>query len=378
MKKVFISCGEQSGDSHAGKLVEALRNNHPALKFSGIVGKELHSKGVEEIFSVDKLSVMGFTDVLWALPRIFNVFYRVKHHILTQLPDLVILVDSPSFNLRLARSLRAKGYQGKLVQYISPSVWAWGDHRIKTMEQSLDLLLTIYPFEKDYFLDTKLRVEYVGNPLVSQLSQAQLKTDWRKKAKVPQSVPLISLFPGSRRGEVLRNLPLMLEAIKHSDFHKYHVVVSVANDVCGEIISEKLSKLPYTAVPVEVAHYELMLESKAALAKSGTVTLELALCNCPTVVIYPLTRLNKFMAKYVLRVNLQHYCIANILSKEELFPEYISKPPTETNIRQALELILNDDLKRKTIKEGCLKINQLLSQQSSAETAASFLGELLK
>ncbi|MFA6914976.1 MAG: lipid-A-disaccharide synthase [Parachlamydiales bacterium] len=381
MSKLFIVTGEQSGDAHAADLVKALKDKCGPLDCYGVVGSALRAQGVKEIARAEDLSVMGFTDVIKVFPRLVRIYKTVRDSILTLNPDVVLMVDATSFNLRLAKSLRKNGFKGKLVQYVSPSVWAWGSHRIQLMADTLDLLLTIYPFEKKCFAETGLKVEYVGNPVLVKANKHSYDTEWREKAGIPKHEDLIALFPGSRQGEILRNLPVMIKAIEQLPQNTYSIAVSSANAICGPLIKQCLEKsaLKSYIVPNAVAHQELMAESAAAIAKSGTVTLELALQQCPTIVAYQLTTLNRLVAKYVLKVNLPYYCIVNILSDEQVFPEYIVNKPTPENLSHSLWQLINDSSERKKCLEGCLKVRQLLStDELMNEKCAKLLAEEFK
>ncbi len=376
MAEVFVVAGEQSGDAHAAALLSALSKTLPGLSYSGVVGAQLRAMGVREIAAAEDLAVMGFSDVIKALPRILRLFYHVRDTILKNNPHTVLLVDAATFNLRMAKALRKKGYQGRIVQYISPTVWAWGAERKKTMSDALDLLLSIYPFEKDHFADTPLRVEYVGNPLIEKLRSWTPSPLWRQQHGIPVDMPLISLFPGSRSGEILRNLPMMLEAAK--EFRNEHAIaISLANPSVAPLIHRLAAeaRVNVAAIPSQAGHYDLIHSSKAALAKSGTVTLELALLSCPSVVAYKLSLLNKWMAKYILKLSLPHYCIVNILAKETVFPELIARQPTSIELAEGLDCLLNNKLRRDAVLQGCEKVKNLLSNVSASENAAAMLAE---
>lgn len=378
MPELFVVVAEQSGDLLAADLIGKLQKEVPDLYSYGVVGNCLRKAGVEEIAGCEELSVMGFSDVIKALPRLIRIFNLVRDAIIRRQPDVVLLVDAPSFNLRMARALRQRGYEGDIIQYISPTVWAWGSHRKEEMAENLDLLLSIYPFEKEHFKDSKLKVEYVGHPLSEKLSAWKPNPCWREDVGIDKDKKLISLFPGSRVGEIKRNLPLMLSAVQHlpSD---YLLAISAANSATHSLINEitSVSPLPYKIIPAESGHYDQMSQSEAALAKSGTITLELALLSCPTVVTYKLSLLNKWMAKYILKVNLPYYCIVNILANEEIFPEYIAEQPTTKNLSDAIDHILNQPSKREKVLQGCNKVKQILSEGNASVNAVALIKEAL-
>jgi len=308
MKHLFLFAGEMSADAY---------------------GTKMRAEGLAGALSMEDFEVMGFSDVLSSLPRLKRQFEHIKQYLFHTQPDIAIFLDSPSFSLRMAKALRRASYKGKLVQYICPTIWAWGKHRIALMAQTLDLLLTIYPFENQYFKDTSLSVKYVGHPLTEIIQNYQYCTNWRQQVGIDPNKNIIAIFPGSRLGEIKRNLPQQIQAAQRvsEKFPNSCIAISCAQERYQDTLSELLkeNRIAYDNLSF-VPHaysYELMRHSRSAIAKSGTVTLELALHRCPTVVVYALTTLNRLIAKYVLRLKMPHYCIVNILLEQQAFPELI-------------------------------------------------------
>lgn len=372
---LFIFSGEQSGDLHGGHLLDNLKKMIPKLLATGVGGPLLRQKGLECILRAEDFEVMGFSDVLKSLPKLLKQFHRVRSYILAAKPDLVVLIDYPGFNLRLAQDLRKYGYKGKIVQYISPTVWAHGRNRINILAENCDLLMTIFPFEAQYYAHTHLKVAYVGNPIQEYISKYQYKEDWKEQAGIPHGMPLISLFPGSRKGEVKKNLPVMMQAIKEirNELPGVAFAVSCAH---AETRSQALKIQNLFLVEKNFA-YEMMRDSCAAVAKSGTVTLELALHGCPTVVAYRLSPLNRFFARYLLRLNMPHYCIVNIICGKKVFPEFIENGFSANNISLALKNLVLDTPERKLCIDGCRETHGLLNMYNASEKAAALIYELL-
>jgi len=379
MKPIFIFAGELSGDMHGARLLKAMHK-----QAVGVAGPDLRALGVEPILQMEDFQVMGFTDVLKSLPRLWKQFNLVRDHILKTSPDLAIFVDSPSFSLRMAKVLRKRGYKGKIIQYISPTVWAWGKHRIQEMEKNFDLLLTIYPFEKSHFANTKLSVEYVGNPICEMIQQHKYDEHWNEVLGIPKTDHLIALFPGSRTGEISRNLPKQLAAAKlilKTD-PKACFAISNAQEknlpLIKHIFNESGLKLDQDVFLVpKQSSYELMRTARAAIAKSGTVTLELALHSCPTIVVYELTRLNRWIAQYILKVKLPFYCIVNILGQRCVYPELIESGFTPENTFKQFIKIYQDGVEREKCISGCKQVCGLLNGDVASEKAAQAILRLI-
>ncbi len=328
---------------HGGKLMQALKELSPDIEFKGVGGSSMQSAGLKPVIPFDSLQVMGFTDVFLALPRIIPLFYSLAKGILKDNPKCVIFIDYPGFNIRLAKYLRKKGYQGKLVQYIAPTVWAWGKGRTQTMAKNLDLLLTIFPFEAQYF--ENLKTVYVGNPLMEELPPLTANTQ-----------KTLTIFPGSRAKEIERNLPLQIEAAHL--FRKTHpdwdLKVSLSDPQYKDLIQRYLKDASFT---------QDLPTGGVCLAKSGTVTLELALRGCPTVVLYQLTKLNYFLAKYVFRISLPHYALPNILLNERLFPEFYQVHIDPKELATALNNLV-------PIEQKAEQLRTLLTKKNASYEAA--------
>jgi len=380
--KVFIFAGEQSGDIHGSKLIDAIYKVYPSKTIVGVGGSRMRKMGLEPILKMEDFQVMGFTDVFWSFPKLWRHFHTLRDYILEAQPSHVILIDYPGFNLRMARALRNKGYTGKIIQYICPSVWAWGKGRITQMTSTLDLLLTIYPFEPTYFSNTTLPVSYIGHPLAESIASYQYRDDWCHNLGIREKAQLIALFPGSRVGEIVRNLPIQLEAAKRlrKEMPQVQFAISTAQPEHRELINSIIRSTPnadrldVVFVPGQF-NYELMRDCRTAIAKSGTITLELALHSCPTVVIYCLTTLNRIYAQYILRLNLPFYCIVNILKGKQVFPELITAGCNPDNVYKSVLGLHRDGHARQECIQSCNEIQALLKTSNSSEAAAHLIFE---
>lgn len=377
MKSFFIFAGEPSGDLHGSHLIQALKERFCDCLITAVAGPRMRENQIEVLLPMEDFEVMGFTDVLASLPSLWKSFYFVRNYILKQNFDAVILIDYPGFNLRLAKALRKQGFEGKIIQYVCPSVWAHGRGRIRHLAETVDLLLTIYPFEADCFADTGLPVVYVGNPLKEYLNKQKTDPLWREKVGLSPDENFVAIFPGSREGEIIRNLNVHLQAAQslRQDNPSLRFAVSCAHPKFKDVIARALASttllLDKDIVIVPKAFsLEMMTDCTTAIAKSGTVTLELALRERPTVVTYLLTPLNKFIAKYVLRVDLKHYCIVNILGKEQVFPEFIESRLPLSQISDALRRLHIEGAQRAICMSQCRAVSARLGEQASSHSAA--------
>lgn len=371
---LFVFAGEKSADLHGEKLLLALRAQRPDLKIIGVGGPKMRAAGMQCIMPMEEFQVMGFIDVFVALPKLFRQFFFIAGQIQKLNPKIVVTIDYPGFNLRMHKHLRKKDFSGKLVHFICPSVWAWGKKRIPLMASTLDLLISILPFEQRLFTGTPLRVAYVGHPLAERL-----KTYTYKPLPFRTDKKIIALFPGSRTKEIERNLPLLLDVCaallqQHPDFH---VAVSISDEKHRSHMQRALKDKGWKEGNVDLAppdfSYELMKAAFMAIAKSGTVTLELALHRVPTVVIYGVSRMDKIIAYDILRIRLHFYCLVNIIAEKEVFPELIGPNFTFDNLYQKAEQLLQEPMRQRMQTACDAIIEQLGVKQTSREAAVEIL-----
>jgi lipid-A-disaccharide synthase len=371
---LFVFAGEKSADLHGEKLLLALRAKNPNIRISGVGGPRMRAVGMNCILKMEDFQVMGFIDVFRALPKLIRQFYFVADEIQKLRPKAVITIDYPGFNLRMAKHLKKRKFKGKLVHFICPSVWAWGKKRIPLMASNLDLLLSILPFEKELFAGTPLPVAFVGHPL-----SERIKTYTYRISSIPADKKVIALFPGSRKKEIERNLRLQLDACRellsrHPDLHP---ALSVSDEKFLPYIQRILQEKGWNSdqislIPAEYS-YELMKSAFLAIAKSGTVTLELAMHRVPTVVVYAVSRLDKIIAYDILRIRLPFYCLVNIIAQAQVFPELIGPSFTLENLTKEAEALLSEPA-RTAMQSACDQILRTLSgKETSKEAAAAIL-----
>lgn len=357
--------GESSGDLLGSRLASALRTAGFDGDLWGVTGPLMRSAGVESLVDMEKFQIHGFVGVLTSLPTIRRQLRSVREEIMRRSPDAVILIDYPGFNLRLAGDLRKAGYRGKIVQYVCPSVWAWGSGRIPKMVERLDLLLTLFPFEPHYFENSSLETHFVGHPSMEE-EQERTEPDY-----------LVGIFPGSRPAEIRHNLEIQLEVAKkmqmlHPDLR---FAISVAKEELRGAIAREVRRSHLEIEMIEESDW--MGRCRLALATCGTVTLELALRSIPTVVVYRPSLLNALLARFIFHINLPHYSIANILVGKTIFPEHVHWVVSTPRISQDAERLFVNGKRRGECIAGCAQVRERLKYTDGAARAAEKILQLL-
>ncbi len=322
MNKVFIVAGEPSGDIHAAKLVSALKVISPKTKFFGNGGDKMSESGVEIIHHINDLSVMGFIEVIKHLPKLLNILQSTVSSIKNIKPDRIILVDYPGFNLRLAKKI--KSLRIPITYFILPQLWAWKESRIKTMKNTIDQSISIFPFEAEWFNSRGLDTFYAGHPFVERNYDLDDKTKFLNKHNFKQDRPIIVLLPGSRQQEIDYHWPIFLKTVSmlNKKMPSVQTVVVKYNNV-------KLNPVP-DHIKIEVSMRSAMKYGTAAISSSGTATLECALANLPTVVCYKMSYVNWILFKFFGKV--KYISIVNLIANKKIIPELIQHRMTAENI----------------------------------------------
>lgn len=338
MNRIFIIAGEVSGDTHGAGLLRELKNLEPDLKVIGLGGPKMREAAGDGIDDwVETAGVVGLWEVLKMYRYFKDKMDAVLDSILEQKPEAVILVDYPGFNLRLAKALRTGGYQGRILYYISPQVWAWKKGRVKIMAKVLDLMICIFPFEKDFYEQSGLRTEFSGHPMVDRV--VTLRRDWKREPG------LVGWFPGSRLNEVRRLFPVMMDAAKVIKTVAPHArfAVSAANETLASHMRNLADEhgMPEAKRWIETGTvYDLMQRAEAGAVASGTATLEAACFGLPYTLIYNVSWPTYVAAKLVVRI--KHLGIVNILAKREVVKELVQGSlNAETLAEATLELLTN-------------------------------------
>jgi lipid-A-disaccharide synthase len=378
---IMIVAGEASGDSHAARLVNAIERQHNnPVNFFGSAGPKMRDSGVEAIVRADELSVMGLAEIGSALPMFYRAFRTLKDEATKRKPDVAVLVDFPDFNLRLAKKLKKRGI--KVVYYISPQLWAWRSYRIKTVKKYVDLMLTILPFERDWYLANGVEhVEYVGNPLVREVHASVSREAYRAANGISGDEPLIALLPGSRRTEIHRILPDMVNAAKLLAGERPQTKFVIAS--AAHVISEQIVAMLHELDPekqldlrlVEGETYDVLNACDAAAIASGTATLEAGILNVPMAVVYKTSSTNYRLLEPL--INAEHYALVNLLARRRIVAELIQNDFTPQKLADELERLLQPSVNRQ-IRTELKKAASQLGEGGASKRAAEFILELLR
>jgi lipid-A-disaccharide synthase len=375
-KKIFLIAGEASGDSHGTHLVQELRKKDPSLEFIGLGGPKMQAAGVKILEDMTQISVLGFGDVVRKYFIFRKIFYRALAEVQRIEPNAIILIDSPGFNLRFAKKIKRKF---PVIYYISPQIWAWGGRRIHTIKKTVDLMLVILPFEEALYRKAGVPCEFVGHPLLDQLSASKDRNVLRNEFKIKPGTRAIGLLSGSRETEVKRILPLMLESakimkdlVKESSFF-----VSQAPNVKTEIYESILA--PYSDLPIQKIEgklYDLLKSLDFALITSGTTTLEATLLGTPFFLLYKAAWSTYVLGKYLIRVS--YLGLANLLVDQKIVPEFIQNDIHPQTIAHEAKYLLETPELYEKMKCEFQTIREKLGSPGASIRAAEAVLKLIR
>lgn len=373
----MIVAGEASGDAHGASLVRAIREAAPQTEFEffGATGPLLRATGVESIVRSDDLAILGLVEIGRALPKFWRAYRQLRTAALERKPDAVILVDWPDFNLKLARSLHRRGL--KIIYYISPQLWAWRSYRARNIKRDVDLLLSILPFEEEWYGERGIEhVEFVGHPLAGEVYAKHDRAEFCRETKLNPRQPIISLLPGSRRKEVERILPPMLEAAalisaRQPDVQFVVVVApSRSSDELRDIMRAQRATpepLPSTIHIVSGKSREALAASDAAAVASGTATLEAALLETPMVVVYKESLINWHVLGSL--INVDYYGLVNLVADESVATELMQDDLNGERLAKELLSLLEPE-RNQEMRTRLREVADQLGEGGASERAA--------
>ncbi len=377
MRYYFIA-GEASGDLHGSNLIKEIKKTDKQAVMRCWGGELMEQAGAAVDKHYRELAFMGFTEVLMNIRTILKNFKRCKENISNFKPDVVILIDYPGFNLRMAKWAKQQNY--KVVYYISPQVWAWKENRVKIIKAFVDRMLTILPFEQAFYKKWNYNADYVGHPLIEAVASFQSTVSGNQqlatadKIQTPSSRPIIALLPGSRKQELHHKLPIMLAVTKF--FPDYTFIIAKAPSQEDELYDKYLKEYP-NVLTVRNQTYQLLSQATAACVTSGTATLETALFGVPEVVCYKAGNISYQIAKWL--ANVKYISLVNLIMDKPVVTELIQEKLTVENLSKELNDILNDTKRIKQMKADYSVLKESLSQHGNASAkAAEIINKLLK
>jgi lipid-A-disaccharide synthase len=381
MTAVFLSAGDASGELHAASFVEALRARLPDARFAGLGGAAMEKAGVELVVQQRELAIAGLVEVFASTRRIIRCWRQLGAALERMRPDLAVLVDSPDFNLPFARRVRRLGIP--ILYYISPQVWAWRRYRVRKIARRADRLAVIFPFEPGVYAGSGLRVDFVGHPLVERLGASCARFPQgqsRQALGLDAGAPVVALLPGSRRNELRHGLRLQLAVARavHERRPAVRFVIALAPSIHRGDVEAVLAR---AGLPedlridlVEGRTYEVVRSADVALAKPGTVTVEVALLGCPLVVAARANRLSAAIARRV--VNLPSFTMPNLIAGAPIVPEFLQEQARPERIAQALLELLEGPCKEVQLARFA-EVRAKLGRGGAAERAAAIAEEML-
>ncbi|MFN3693376.1 MAG: lipid-A-disaccharide synthase [Ignavibacterium sp.] len=367
LKSVLVIAGEASGDLHGAALIKELKKLDSEINFYGIGGNKMKDSGVELIYHSDRMSFLGFAEVVKHLPFIRKVQSQLIEEVKIRKTNFAILIDYPGFNLSIAKKLKAIDVE--IFYYISPQVWAWGKGRVKKIKKLVKKMFVVFPFEEKFYREKGVNAEFVGHPLVRELTEYQFlsKEDLINKFALQTDKEILLLLPGSRKHEVKDILPQIYSAAKKiSESFNMQIVVACASSVDESLIRELIADNAYKIISGYT--YDLMRHSKLGIIKSGTSTLEAGLLNLPMIIVYKTSFLTYLIGKTLIK--LKNIGIVNILLGKTLLPELIQHNVNSEKIFTEAKSILTDQNRYNSIKSGLNKLWDLLGNQNAAANTA--------
>ncbi|MBP6823367.1 MAG: lipid-A-disaccharide synthase [Acidobacteria bacterium] len=366
---LMIVAGEASGDKHGAKLAAALQVLQPDVRFDffGAGGDEMRSAGVETLVDAREVAIMGALEVAKALPKFLRVFRRLREAAKEQKPDLVVLIDWPEFNLRLAKRLRQDGH--RVAYYISPQIWAWRSYRIRGIRRDVEKMLVILPFEQDYYRQRGVEVEYVGHPLLDSVRVTASREEFCSKNGLDTAKPIVALLPGSRHSELKHILPPLLEtAARLGQTHPhFQLILPLARTFKREEITTELQSLKNLTL-IEHDTYNAVAAADLAVVASGTATLETAIIGTPLIVVYRASALNWRI--FWPLINTEFVGMPNLIAGKEIAPELLQDDLNTERLSKEVVDFLGDSTRLAKARNDLAEVRDKLGEANASERAA--------
>jgi lipid-A-disaccharide synthase len=375
LKKILLVAGEVSGDLHGSHLMEAIQRIDPDIQFFGVGGERLDAAGMKLLYRSQSLSVVGVTEVLLKLGTVLKALRGLKKTLGRERPDLVILIDFPDFNLRLARMAHRRGIP--IVYYVGPQVWAWRPKRIKLIARLVKKMIVLFPFEVPLYEAAGVDVEWVGHPLLDIVKPTLVKEKAFQQFGLDPSRRTIGLLPGSRIREVERLLPPLLGSahLLQKEIPDLQFIIPLAPGIPKTILSSWLENISVPVKVVEDFTYDVMDLSELLITASGTATLEGAILGKPMIIIYIVSLPTYWIGRALVRVD--HIGLVNLVAEKDISPELIQKDVNPQRIADEAFRILKDPILSKRMTDSMREMRQKLGEPGAAQRAAQIVVSLL-
>ena len=370
MKKIFILTGEASGDKLASTVISKLKQYNENIEYLSVGGSNLSKLGIKSIFDINEITYIGFTSVILNILKIKKKIDYTVNEIIKFDPDIIFSVDSPDFTLRVSEKVKKIKSNIKIIHYVAPQVWIWRENRVKKFKKFVDHFLLLFDFEKKFFDKENIRNTFVGHPL---LEKKNSKIDI---SNISKGKKIISLFPGSRLSELKTLFPILIDFVKlmNKKFSEY-IFVFHATEENKDLIHEMLDNLNLNNTEVifdRDTKSEILLNSIFAVAKSGTVSLEICNAKVPSIIIYKINFINFMIMKFLVKVNFAN--IINIINNKEIIPELLQSECNSKEIFKSVRYFLkNPNYAKKQVEDCSRTLEQIRSKSSSSEEAAKIL-----
>tara|TARA_B110000027_G_scaffold128932_1_gene149908 strand:+ start:2409 stop:3545 length:1137 start_codon:yes stop_codon:yes gene_type:complete len=376
MKKIFILTGEPSGDKLATTVISKMKQSNPDIEYSCVGGQHLKSLGIKSIFDLKEITYMGFTSVFLNIFKINNKINKTVEEVIKFNPDILFSVDSPDFTLRVAQKVKRINNKIKTIHYVAPQVWIWREGRVKNFKKFVDHMLLLFNFEKKYFDKENIPNTFVGHPLLEKNEQSKIDLS----SLINKDKKIISIFAGSRISETNYLLPILSDFIKlmNKKFKNYMFIFHATDENKESIISFLENNLLNNTQVIsdENIKSQILLKSIFAVAKSGTVSLEICNANIPSIIIYKINMINYLIMKFLVKVKFAN--IINIINNREVIPELLQSKCNAKEIYNSVVYFLkNPKLMEDQINIYNKTLNEIRSKSSSSLEASSVLSKYL-
>jgi lipid-A-disaccharide synthase len=374
-KKVLLVTGEASGDVHGSCLVRSLKQLDPSLHIYGIGGDELHKAGMEILFHIQELSVVGIVEVWARLPQIIKAFRLLKQEIVNAPPDLLVLIDYPDFNLRIAAVAKKQGVP--VLYYISPQIWAWRQKRVKKIARLVDQMAVVFPFEKTFYEQYSVPVQFVGHPLLDREVPPLDKQAILKQFAMNNQHPIVGLLPGSRKAEIDRLLPVMAQAavLIQKKFPGAQFILPIAAGFREADIRKQIERFGLRVTMVAHHLTEVLHICDLVLVASGTATLETALMGKPMIIMYRISLLTYLVGRLLVRV--PHIGLANIVAGKQIVPELIQGAASPQRVSREAISLLKDPQRMMAMTQELGRVKELLGSAGASARVALIARNML-